>query len=167
MTGALEGRHALERDGVADVNVRRGRVDPELHAQGPAERELALELALGEDVDRVPGQLCDPAAMAAPIIESTLRRCTAIGLHAAEAYQTPNARLRSAERRCDGAGKRCVRAPTPGVAPNPSRAGHRDRGEDSKKPERDHRQGSRASIDARSNTPTPPLPPIPWTSPIP
>ncbi len=53
--GALEGRHALERDGVADVDVRRGRVDPELHAQRPAERELALELALGEDVDCVTG----------------------------------------------------------------------------------------------------------------
>ena len=30
----------------ADVDVRRGDVDPELHAQRPAERELALELAL-------------------------------------------------------------------------------------------------------------------------
>ena len=41
----------------ADVDVRRGDVDPELHAQRPAERELALELALREHVDGVPGQL--------------------------------------------------------------------------------------------------------------
>ena len=53
----LERAHALERDRAADVDVRRGDVDAELHAQRPAERELALELALGQHVDGVPGQL--------------------------------------------------------------------------------------------------------------
>ena len=39
---------------------RRRDVDPELHAQRPPERELALEPALGQDVDGVPGQRLDP-----------------------------------------------------------------------------------------------------------
>jgi hypothetical protein len=35
------------------MDVRRSRVDAELHAERPAELELALELAFGQDVDRV------------------------------------------------------------------------------------------------------------------
>ncbi len=42
--------HPLERNRVADVHVGRRDVDAELDAQRPAERELALELALREDV---------------------------------------------------------------------------------------------------------------------
>ena len=59
MSLVLERAHALQRDPVADVDVRRGDVDPELHAQRPPERELALEPALGEDVDGVSGQIGD------------------------------------------------------------------------------------------------------------
>ena len=57
MPFVLEGPHPLERDRAADVDVRRGDVDPELHAQRPPERELALELALRQHVDGVPRQL--------------------------------------------------------------------------------------------------------------
>ena len=45
---ALKGAHPLERDAVAERDVRRRDVDPELHAQRPPERELALQLALRE-----------------------------------------------------------------------------------------------------------------------
>ena len=52
-------RSRCERDAAADVDVRRGDVDAELHAQRPAERQLLLELPLGQDVDGVAGQLGD------------------------------------------------------------------------------------------------------------
>ena len=53
----LEGPHPLERDRAAHVDVRRGHVDPELHAQRPPQRELALELTLRQHVDGVSRQL--------------------------------------------------------------------------------------------------------------
>ncbi len=53
MPRVLEGAQPAEDDGEAEVDVRAGRVDPELDAQGAAERELALQLALREDVDGV------------------------------------------------------------------------------------------------------------------
>ena len=53
MARVLECAQPAEDDGKAEVDVRAGWVDPELDAQGPAERQLALQLALGEDVDRV------------------------------------------------------------------------------------------------------------------
>ena len=49
----LEGAQPAQDDREAEVDVRAGRVDPELDAQGAAERELALQLALREDVDGV------------------------------------------------------------------------------------------------------------------
>src|SRR6185437_4940957 len=49
----LERAHALERDRLADVDVARRRVDAELHPQGPAERELALELSLRQHLHGV------------------------------------------------------------------------------------------------------------------
>src|SRR6185312_9898635 len=49
----LEGAHPLERDRLADVDVARGRVDAELDAQRPAERELALQLPLRQHLDGV------------------------------------------------------------------------------------------------------------------
>ena len=52
----LELAELLEHDREAEVDVGRGRVDPELHAQWPAERQLALEAALGQAVDGVTGQ---------------------------------------------------------------------------------------------------------------
>ncbi len=55
----LEGAHSLKRDAATDVDVGRRDVDPELDAQRTPERELLLELSLREDVDGVPGQLCD------------------------------------------------------------------------------------------------------------
>src|SRR5215211_7431548 len=42
---------------MANVHLRRGHVDPELHAERPSERELPLELALREDVHGVPREL--------------------------------------------------------------------------------------------------------------
>ena len=53
----LEGAHPLQRNPVAEGDVRRGDVDAELDAQRPAELELRLEGALGQDARRVPGQL--------------------------------------------------------------------------------------------------------------
>ena len=44
----------------ADVDVRRGDVDAELHPQRPAELQLRLEPALGQDVDRVACQVGKP-----------------------------------------------------------------------------------------------------------
>ena len=59
MTLVLERAHALERDPVPDVDVRRGDVDPELDPQRTVERELALEPAFREDVDGVAGEIGD------------------------------------------------------------------------------------------------------------
>ena len=59
MAFVLEGAHPLQRDPAADVDVGRRDVDPQLHAQRPAERELALQPAFGQDVDRVPCELRD------------------------------------------------------------------------------------------------------------
>ena len=53
MALVLERPHPLERDGLADVDVAGGRVDAELHPERPAQRELALELPLGEHLDGV------------------------------------------------------------------------------------------------------------------
>ena len=47
----------VEDEGEAEVDVGRGRVDTELHAQGPSWLQLLLEAALGEDVDRDPREL--------------------------------------------------------------------------------------------------------------
>jgi hypothetical protein len=58
----LEGAHPLERDRMADVDLGRGDVDAELDPQRPTLRELALELALGKDVDGVPHEILDDAA---------------------------------------------------------------------------------------------------------
>ena len=55
----LEGSHPLERDAVPDRDVRRRDVDAELDAQRPAERELLLEAAGGQEVDRVARQVSD------------------------------------------------------------------------------------------------------------
>ena len=57
MAGPLERGHALERDGVADVDVRRRDVDAELDAQGPPGRKLALQLPRREHVDGVAGEI--------------------------------------------------------------------------------------------------------------
>ena len=59
MPFALEGRHALERNPVSQRHVRRGDVDPELHPQRPPLGELPLELAGGQHVDSVLGELRD------------------------------------------------------------------------------------------------------------
>ena len=40
----------VEHDGEAEVDVGRGRVDAELHAERPAFLQLPLELALRQDV---------------------------------------------------------------------------------------------------------------------
>ena len=56
MPGVLERAHALEGDPPADVDVGRGDVDAELDPERPAERELLLETAFGEEVDAVPRQ---------------------------------------------------------------------------------------------------------------
>jgi len=53
VAGVLECAQPSQDDREAEVDVRAGRVDPELDAQGAAERELALQLALREDVDGV------------------------------------------------------------------------------------------------------------------
>jgi len=47
----LEPAHELERDRAADVDVGRGDVDPELHAQRPAELQLSFQAALRQDVE--------------------------------------------------------------------------------------------------------------------
>ena len=52
VAGVLELAQLAEHDRVAQVDVGRGRVDPELDAQRAAERQLALELAGREHVDR-------------------------------------------------------------------------------------------------------------------
>ena len=57
MPRVLECAHALERDRAADVDVGRRDVDPELHPQRPAELELLLEAARGQNVDRVAGEI--------------------------------------------------------------------------------------------------------------
>ena len=50
----LEGAQLTQHDGVAEMDIRGGRVDPELHAQRASERQLAVELAAREDVHRAP-----------------------------------------------------------------------------------------------------------------
>src|SRR2546423_14619836 len=53
----LEGPHALERNRPADVDVRRGDIDPELDAQRATELELLLQRAFGEHIDRIAREL--------------------------------------------------------------------------------------------------------------
>ena len=59
MAGTLEVGEPVEDVGEAEMHVRRGRIDPELDAQGPAQLELLLETALWQDVDGVAGELFD------------------------------------------------------------------------------------------------------------
>ena len=54
MARILERAHPLERDRAADVDVRRGDVDPELHPQRAAEPQLLREPVLGQQVHCVP-----------------------------------------------------------------------------------------------------------------
>ena len=63
----LERGQPPEHDREADVDVRPRGVDAELHAERPAEGELRLESALGEDVDGVPGQVRDAHAGTGPV----------------------------------------------------------------------------------------------------
>ena len=53
MACVLERAQAAQHEREAEVDVGAGRIDPELGAQGTPERELALQLALRKDVDRV------------------------------------------------------------------------------------------------------------------
>ena len=55
----LKCAHALKRDPVAKVDVRRRDVDPELHSKRLAARQLRLEGACRLDVDSVTGEVCD------------------------------------------------------------------------------------------------------------
>ena len=59
MALVLKRTHPLQRNRPADVDVRRGDVDPQLHPQGPAELQLLLQAACREHVDRVRRQLVD------------------------------------------------------------------------------------------------------------
>jgi len=54
---ALERGQPVEHECEPEVNVRRGRVDPELDTQGPVELQLGGEPALRQDVDGVSGQI--------------------------------------------------------------------------------------------------------------
>ena len=57
MALVLERAHPLQRNRASDVDVGRGDVDPELHAQRPAELQLRLEPALRQHVDGVPREV--------------------------------------------------------------------------------------------------------------
>ena len=52
----LELAQLAQDHGVAEVDVGRGGIDPELHAQRPALSQLALQCALREGVDGIPGK---------------------------------------------------------------------------------------------------------------
>ncbi len=52
MPEVLEGAQLLEDDRVAEVDVRRGRVHPELHAQLLAARQLLGQASFRQRVDR-------------------------------------------------------------------------------------------------------------------
>ena len=62
MAGVLKGAHPLERHRMAQGDVGRRDVDAELHAERAPERELPLELPLGENVDGAPREIFDEAA---------------------------------------------------------------------------------------------------------
>ena len=53
----LELAQLLEHDGVAEVDVGGGRVEPELHPQRTAFGEPPLEGSVGQAVDRVAGEM--------------------------------------------------------------------------------------------------------------
>jgi hypothetical protein len=53
----LELAQLLQHDRVAEVDVGRGRVDPQLHAQRPAAVELLGKPSLRQHVDRVTRQI--------------------------------------------------------------------------------------------------------------
>ena len=61
MAGVLELAQLLEDDGVTEVDVGRGRVEPELGAQGSVLGQPPLERPGGQAVDRIPGQESGPA----------------------------------------------------------------------------------------------------------
>ena len=56
---ALELRETVEHVRKAEMNVGRGRIDAELHAERPAELQLAFELSFGQDVHRMARQFGD------------------------------------------------------------------------------------------------------------
>ena len=56
MTEVLKLAELLEHDGEPEMDVGRGGVNAELHPQGPAEGQLALQLARRQAVHRVAGQ---------------------------------------------------------------------------------------------------------------
>ena len=56
MTAILEFAEFAQHHRVAEVDIRRRRIDAELDAQRPALPELALELALRQAVDGVASQ---------------------------------------------------------------------------------------------------------------
>ena len=62
-----------QNDRVAEMNVRAGRIDPELHAQRPAEGQLLAQLMLADNLGRAPAErrksfirLHDPKRNTAP-----------------------------------------------------------------------------------------------------
>src|SRR5438552_8859700 len=57
MPFVLEGPQPAEHNGEAEMDVRRRRIDPELHAKRPPELQLLLEPAVGLDVDGVTSEL--------------------------------------------------------------------------------------------------------------
>ncbi len=53
----LELPELSQNDGVAEMQIRAGRIGPELDAQGPAERELLFQLGGADDLRRALGEL--------------------------------------------------------------------------------------------------------------
>ena len=66
--------HPLERNRPADVDVRRGDVDAELHPQRPAQGELRLEASLRQDVDGVPDEVWQGHGATLPSALALLRK---------------------------------------------------------------------------------------------
>ena len=97
VAGVLELAQLAQHDGVAEVDVGRGGIDAELHAQGPPlaarQPELVRERALGQAVDGVTGE-------SAGELDSVLGGCVGGVRHAAA-----NARLSP-----PGGSRQCRRA---------------------------------------------------------
>jgi penicillin-binding protein 1A len=74
VTLVLKGTHPLQRNGVPEGDVRRRHVDTELDAKWTPEFELALQLALRGDVNRVAGEVVETHAGESRLRTLRLRR---------------------------------------------------------------------------------------------
>ena len=163
MALVLEGPHALQRDRAADVDVGRRDVDPELHAQRPAEaRASPRARPAGRTSTAFRVSSASPWAPIVRRLERVARERPGRGRVPDAEGQARDAR---APARCRSNARRTRRARS--VSPKPVVSEVIETAVKKAKIASAATATARESIVATSSTPTPALPPRPWTRPMP